>query len=323
MVGRLLLIFLLTVLPVDGVLALSCDTDDEATCRATNGCEWKSELAPGRQCKKCDANSYCENGVSTLCSSATNGNFLNSETGAASVMFCYKTVTCDDNDSNVSGCKYYKGYLENNSNKVDCITEADAHMEGDACYMNNRNCSKMTSTACPSTGATGDATYNSDTQKWTVSDCTCTQNNAQLNDKHCIATKRYTASGTVSSVATPISYTLSNYYCTGCVDGYYVHPENGFMINTNCNADLVSGNNVVCQCDEVPTGYYKKCNSWNYPISNQFLCQPAACPAGKTTNGPGATVLTDCHFTSNTKFCDAGGCFTLGDISEIAPDDWQ
>lgn len=85
MVGRLLLIFILAVLPVYGVLALNCNTDDETTCKTTAGCQWNPELLE-TPCKKCDADSFCENGQPNPCPT----NFPNSDTGAASSGECYK-----------------------------------------------------------------------------------------------------------------------------------------------------------------------------------------------------------------------------------------
>lgn len=226
------------------------------------------------------------------------------------------------NSGPYNNCRYY--YRNKDSLVVTCGGNLLAHMEGDICYMNTRLCSKMTwnANSC-SESPTGNATYSSSDKKWDISDCKCTETNATFNEKHCIASKTYSPTvQNVQSVATQISCTLFSYYCTGCIGGHYVKPENVAAQPPYCQ-----GSTNPCSCSPVAQGYYmSECvwNSENFQTCDEREIQK--CPAGQTTDGPGSAEPEACHFTSETKFCDAGGCFTLGDIQDryyIAPSEWK
>lgn len=55
-----------------------------------------------------------------------------------------------------------------------------------------------------------------------------------------------------------------------------------------------------------PKGYY--CEAEN------CFKNKKPCPAGHTTDGTGATKISDCKITTDTEFCDINGCFTLNDL---------
>jgi hypothetical protein len=325
MAGKIFLFSILLVSVSTTVFAAPNCNVGETECKATPGCLWDSGQLGGT-CKTCDVpNNYCEGGTAKPCPS----DFSESDIGAESVLFCYKEINCDNNGTS-QNCKYYKGYYENNLNKVDCSGDGDAHIEGNnllngICYTNTRKCENFSSTGCTGTPIEN-ATYSPEPgmQKWNVGACKCTET-GNYSAKNCTATKTYTASGTIPTVATGITYTMSTYYCTGCIAGHYVAPEN-MVSQQGCS--YLNSSPTVCSCTQVNQGYYMSQCTWNYPLNGQptGCVTPQKCPAGQTTNGPGATSVNECQYTAATKFCDDGGCFNLGDIQNtynIAPGDWR
>ena len=73
----------------------------------------------------------------------------------------------------------------------------------------------------------------------------------------------------------------------------------------------------ACKCERVPKGYYRNNGSiWGsqYGVTEGTSDgTKTPCPASKTTTGDGAGAdAISCIYTAQSKFCDTGGCFTLG-----------
>lgn len=58
----------------------------------------------------------------------------------------------------------------------------------------------------------------------------------------------------------------------------------------------------------------KKCPKGYYCEAENCFVNQKPCPAGHTTDGTGATKISDCKITTDTEFCDINGCFTLNDL---------
>ncbi len=317
------LLFILLLIPLNGYADNPCQDLSNEGCSATAGCYFENV------CTQCTKSHYCPAGELNRkkCSDLGDGTFTLSDIGATEEEDCYKMLGCDNNGTLVNNCKYYYREYQSGIPAVYCGGDDDpnAHIEDNSCYMNERDCSAFDTNSCTGT-KTGKATYlpEPDMQKWSVQNCKCKEQNVNDTTKHCIATKNYTASGTVANVGGTINYTLSNYYCTGCIGGHYVTPDD---ITPQQYCQAPSGNIKVCKCTPVNQGYYMSSCSFGYPLSSQpsSCVTPTPCPAGQTTDGTGATSLTECHFTGETQFCDAGGCFTLDEIQGtyyINPSEW-
>ena len=113
---------------------------DQATCTATAGCYY------GNECLPCEQGDYCPSGEADPkpCSGVGDASFTESEQGAGSANECYKSQSCNNNDSNVDDCKHYYGDLQSGAVYCPNATTANAHLEGNLCYYNNRNCSLFT-----------------------------------------------------------------------------------------------------------------------------------------------------------------------------------
>ena len=194
----------------------------------------------------------------------------------------------------------------------------------------------------------GDATW--DGNKWIVSGCYAERNandiivkygnsNAEQN-AYCsgvILSKQENSNNPVNDANVAIYYNYGNYYlCTECNAGYVV-ANNAYATDSNTHlACYTTGSSYddnngvyVCKCDPVDRGYYLSspvqiCNysdSQSYSSCKKTLEQLQAltpvkqpCGPGQTTNG-GAASAADCHYTTQTRFCDAHGCFYLSDLS--------
>lgn len=117
------------------------------------------------------------------------------------------------------------------------------------------------------------------------------------------------------------------YLCYGCPDGYYVSAndlQTGRSQEDNlkykkCVESLESfslgaASSIVCNCTIAPRGYYTDDDAYgtcefNYPFQfgNEIICAAYKCPVGKTTDNPGATAASACHYTNDTQFCDNNG----------------
>lgn len=310
---RMFLLFILLMSPIMAS-AVTCSSFNNApeTCGNTAGCHYDSETI---KCKKCAEDHYCpgNNNAQPHCNTAGNGTFDNSDEGAESPAECYKTITCKKaDDSNDNQCRHYN----NTTDPYRCGDNHDisAHMEGTQCYYNTRNCDKFgTPSGCNGGTVTGQALWATEDEEWYINGniyyCQCEQGNVEYPTASCTATvvKRPT-SGNPTSANASITYgNVSSYYCTQCPPGYYVHIENGFLPTTNC-----TGGNTVCVCDIANPGHYSTgCGPFSNNITNHAFCPYQDCPFGQTSP-EGATAITDCNYASQTQFCDAKGCFTLG-----------
>lgn len=279
----------------------------QTTCENTAGCHWVNKCLP------CQEDHYCpgNNNAQILCSSIGTG-FNWSDEGSENEQECYKSIDCQDATGTSQTCRHYNTI--NNPYRCGTGYEIPAHMEGTQCYYNTRNCDKFgTPSGCNGGTVTGQALWATGDEEWYINGniyyCQCEQGNVEYPTASCTATvvKRPT-SGNPTSANASITYgNVSSYYCTQCPPGYYVHIENGFLPTTNC-----TGGNTVCVCDIANPGHYSTgCGPFSNNITNHAFCPYQDCPFGQTSP-EGATAITDCNYASQTQFCDAKGCFTLG-----------
>lgn len=139
----------------------------------------------------------------------------------------------------------------------------------------------------------------------------------------------------------PGSTSSRGYLCYGCPDGYYISEDDLQVMQGsgqdqedlkyrecvrpwNYNQDHVYYNqDPVCNCTIAPKGYYTDSDTYgpcefNYPFQfgNDRICLANKCPAGKTTDNPGATAASACHYTNDTQLCDNNGanCVSLSTL---------
>ncbi len=201
-------------------------------------------------------------------------------------------------------------------------------------YLNNIGAS-IEQTNCANENISGNANWVSQDDEnntlgfeyWDVSACKCRFNN-QLNNSehiHCYGNGSYPIMenapiSIVHSVGEHIIFNpeahSSDFVCTKCQDGAYYVPGN------DDNVVIVTG------CEPVPSyGFWRKpkhngyCNdetnngtTWTYPLDGN-PCPLKPCPAGKTTTEYGPIGSGSCHYTDQTKFCDANGCFNINDAA--------
>ena len=322
---RMFLLFILLFIPIPTLANTPLTTCSEhnqypESCNSTAGCQYKANF---NYCGQCAPGSYCPgDGTTPECPE----HFTNSELGATSPEECFAEIETNNGkcywvDANENPYNYCGRFYPDNAPKCwdDDTSSYDTsfHNEGDKCYYNNRSCNAFTPSGCDTPSEiVGNAFW--ETDHWELSACKCVQTSVNYEDAHCIAHMEKTPNpSTQQSANATVSYSnVSWYYCTGCPAGGYVNPDTDFQTNSKCFASD-SSILVVCQCTNVERGYYGAgVNNIEYPISNTSAYSQSpyrnACPAGKTTNGPGATSANACEYTNQTKFCDAKGCFTLG-----------
>lgn len=232
------------------------------------------------------------------------------------------------------------------------VTDTDSdgngyHMEGAQCYKNERKCRLFSSNCLVSSeshqvetddsqqgnvqwGAYIDPNNNETKHKWKYDDtsnCKC-KIAGDLTEKSCNGTK-YNPIRSMSNTETvnaSISYLNPNspddstvwahYTCTGCLAGYYANGDTNNSFN----------------CVPAPQGYYSTgCGTVWINVDNPTgsgtrdctlysgILKP--CYAGMTSNS-GADSVQDCHYTSQTQFCDAWGCASYSDLVGSNADDW-
>ncbi|MBQ1927990.1 MAG: hypothetical protein II179_02900 [Alphaproteobacteria bacterium] len=313
--------FPIFLLPVTVYAAANCpNIHDATTCGATAGCYWNGT------CGLCPANYFCTGWNNNLrsCEEATNDNFNLSFAGSTSVEDCYKTINCKWANDSDTECRHYQ-----NGTYVCSGTNSNGiHIENGQCYIGHRDCSLFYTTGCSGT-IYGDAQWNSGI--WNVTLCECRQEEFDDTANFCHAKRNKKAySTTVTSVNDTIIYTngeLKKRWCISCLDGYYIERNNILSADGSNNECIVGeesngGQYAVCACTVAPQGTWISTCNVSYPIldPDSIQCSPTNCPAGKTTNSIGSTSINDCHYTNQTKFCDAKGCFN---ITDAANDGWD
>lgn len=324
---RMFLLFVLLLIPLPLMANTSLSVcsqynNDQNSCNHTAGCYYQSTFG----CSQCPEQNYCPSDKTDPQPCPTTPSFPESHLGATSPEECFAEIETNNGkcywvDNSENPYNYCGRFYPDNAPKCwnDDTSSYDTsfHNEGNECYYNNRNCNAFTPSGCDTPSEiVGNAFWESD--HWELSACKCVQASVNYEDAHCIAHMEKTPNpSTQQSANATVSYSnVSWYYCTGCPAGGYVKPDTDFQTNSKCFASD-SSILVVCQCTNVERGYYGAgVNDIEYPISNTSAYSQSpyrnACPAGKTTDGTGATSANACEYTNQTKFCDAKGCFTLG-----------
>ena len=315
------MLFFLLLIPIKSLANVDQEVcfaigNNETLCNSTAGCFYDPETSPNK-CKQCPETYYCppdEQEPKKNCPES----FSKSESGAESAEDCFKeqTTPCSNELGQEVDC------WEHYDSDIRCGTGHNivTHQEDNSCYYNIRVCSAFNQSGCTQ-GATNQiyGTAYWENGHWSINegsgDCHCEQTGVTKQDAGCIAsTYKIPQNSTLNSATQQIVYETSYYYCTGCPAGKYVNPNTDFAeIPSQCYADLVQGDNVVCQCSETGFGHYSTGFNITYPINGTDTYAPylANCPFGKTTDHRGATSADACNYSPDTQFCDAKGCFQL------------
>ena len=235
---------------------------------------------------------------------------------------------CNLNQASLEG-------FDDNDGNLDYTYHIEVTGDNAKCYSNTRNCNLFTtgSTAVPS--VSGTAIW--DDNKWNVDGCR--KANQQITGAHCTGVLVATNSNITDATA-DIWTNTNKHFCTKCDAGYIV--AGAGYIYQNASIDFcgsVTGTSgiptsgfpfYICNCaEQAPSGYYTDGQSicdWssenddnqckknaNYFGNYAQCCQK--CGPGQTTDlVSGATSADDCHYTTQTRFCDAHGCFYLSDL---------
>ena len=264
------------------------------------------------KCEECTSGRYCpktinSNGIAYCCPT----DYPDSANGATEIEDCYKTIKCM-HEAAQKDCKSYDGGLIDCSDGITSNSELyHFHFEDNQCYTGVWNCNKF-SNNCQIGTVTNSALWDEAKGKWNVSQCRCT---ATYDSESCIGQQDIMPSSPSWYITLngSINFDSQIYHCTECKTGYYVKGESD--INHDNNNDDCE-NKSVCKCTQIPKGKYlnETCTGFHPPINtNQDICPPSNCPAGKTTKAPGAASAEECKYSNQTKFCDAKGCFMLTD----------
>ena len=165
---------------------------------------------------------------------------------------------------------------------------------------------------------------------WDISECDCLFSGELNEDAHCYGDGTYDAIfnntyveniDTVHTIGEHIIFNpesnSSDFICTKCQEGpYYVYGNDNIVTVTECKEATTYGtwrkpkNSGYCNDDE------NSGSSWTYPL-NGNPCKLQNCGAGKTTTTLAPIGSGNCQYSSQTKFCDANGCFQIdaGDFS--------
>ena len=338
---RMLLLFVLFSIQLPIIAeAANCDTYntpslDYTGCTNELGC-----MVEAGSCIPCNSGYYCPENASNICSS-TNGacecpsGFPESTAGTTREGDCYTPCAArsDNYDSYTKDCGLtYLGY--SNGFEVSCkqngiITynqnDADYHAEQLSdntygCYFKSRPCSDFITTTC-SGNVFGSAIWQQ-SYEWKVSGCECRQEEFPDNVHFCNGKRnKMSSTSTISGVNVPINYdTQFRYWCVSCFPGYYVESNDILAAGGTNQTCIVSeeengGQYAVCKCTPAPQGTWISSCNITYPITNPDnpICYTTNCPPGKTTNGPQSISADECHYSRDTKFCDANGCFNITD----------
>ena len=311
----------------------------QTTCENTAGCHWVNKCLP------CQEDHYCpgNNNAQILCSSIGTG-FNWSDEGAESMNECYQSTPCykPNSATETEQCRHYY----NNPDITHCNgTITLAHMEGESCYANTRECKLfgIANDSCSNANeVSGNATWYRDDDVWSVSNCECGASPfTDSQTRFCSGTQsgvQPTGNNTTVAYATsPINYTggtSTGYRCKRCIpdngnNRYYASNENG----DGCVANLQSG--TVCKCETSNyRGHYRKgicctstteCQEWTN-ASN--ICVRVACDIpGTTTNDllPVSNNNSVCVYSAQTELRDSDE-FTLGTLQQrfgLDPAGWK
>ena len=322
---RVFLFFVLFLFPVMASAA-NCSNfnNNPETCGATPGCHYHDNF---QKCKKCAEDHFCTgwNNQEAECSERTDGDFPKSEEGSDSIDDCYADIGCiHKTQDNILQCKHYS----NDSFWCpDDISTYRIHIEPDGnCYTGILNCDEFPSDCNGS--PKNDIQWDYQNHQWMTSWCVCTGANYSGTNLHCTAKANKTTTQNAQYATQQISYdSVNNYWCTKCDSGYYVDAYNDLSPvseppvsgQTWCHVDEndPGGQYTVCKCTQVPKGSYldAACPTFGKIETLADICPPNNCGAGKTTNNAG-TIGNNCHYSSDTKFCDANGCFNITDASD-------
>lgn len=255
---------------------------------------------------------------------------------------------CNLNQASLEGFDY-------NDNNLEYTYHIEGTGNNAKCYSNTRNCNLFTTENTAVSNVSGLAEWklrntNNQTYEWDVVNC---KKQEEYNGNNCEGIEIESPSiscntisdchSWVQNATSDITYNNnSGYYCKSCNAGYEVNNSTDANNQTTCDTGLCSDSSsantcdrsiqtssqvYICKCGAINRGYYRDsvvdlCDNNNNNCKRSFstflglfngdVNQP--CGPGQTTNG-GATSEADCHYTTQTRFCDAHGCFYLSGLS--------
>ena len=169
------------------------------------------------------------------------------------------------------------------------------------CVSNTMPCSDLIEIGCSYGDDTdkytigGNATWNTDTNDWDYSGCTCSSTEIK-NGRGFHENCKYICDATGTC------------HWDNCVVTDIEYCNAGYCVNSAAYSD---------GCVDAPVGYYHGApNIYDTNNEANWECQP--CPLGSTTLGSGRTSINQCAMVGPetgasdvTQFCDNIGCFTL------------
>ena len=312
------------------------EIDGEEECKKYAGCTYN-----GAECIYCERGSYCPGNSETYACATVDLDYSESQAGADSSDLCYKSCTGDG--AMTCGIAKPGGHFALAGNIICLYTMDDNllsvmlpsqeyHSEGvDGCYLNTRDCSKFTTAENDGTSLL-DKEKNIGYASWNQSNGYDVTNCRHVTDDetdltNCIrktfykplnSTNLQNAQGVLRfwpNYTTDVDH-LDKYFCIECLSASY-YPLSTKPANIHkCQNPDAGESYKACQCQAIPQGYYSSTGQ-KWTIQDEVHTPPEsyhykACPAGKTTGG-GAVSADECHYSRDTKFCDANGCFNITD----------
>ena len=250
----------------------------------------------GEGCEQCEENFYCAGGEKQSCPDG----FPKSAKGAKSEKECYKECQVTDGGTAVgSGTQYNESdakckitscsenYTKVTNAPTDKATEFDGY-----CLETEKDCSKLLNAKC--------TVYKNGCQE---TDSSVSQGDVTGKAKITDATNGTYNLTTACKCKVAGRHTNGTHY----ID-YYSYSSSCFISNkytsevTKCDAGYCKqSSSSILACQQTPAGYY-------HADDGGKDCKP--CPAGQTSNA-GSSSQSDCHYTSETQFCDDNGCISF------------
>lgn len=306
-------------------------TNQPEACRNIAGCQYIDSGVTTSKCAQCPEHKYCPEGHNNITQPCPT-EYTESETGSVSIDECYKDEHCITPDSNTQTeqCRHY-----HNGDISHCATITSAHIEGESCYADTRDCELfgIAGQSCSNaTEVSESATWRPSSADWYVGNCECgaspfTDNQTRFCDGIQAGVHPTGSNTTVQNATTPINYngTSNGYHCTRCIvdtddTKYYASSANA----SGCAADLTSG--IVCKCEtSTEHGHYRTgkcctgsttCPEWG---SASDICTRVACDI------PGTTTEHVLPTSNNNSICTYGPLTEMHDsvddfkLQELGP----
>lgn len=252
------------------------------------------------RCETCDIGKYCPDGETAKDCASTG--FPKSAAGAKSAEECYKECEAKDGDTTVgTGIQYNKTDAKCEISSSSCIKNYTYVQNAPSdksntfkgyCVKTSEDCSKLLNQNCVVYAADCSNLADGQWQGTVINEAKIkTDGTYDLTQCQCQVT------GRSENGSNFIDY--YSYSTTDNCNHFVQEPGHKYTI-TSCDAGYcIFVPTDVCR--STPAGYY-------HTNDGGTDCVP--CPAGQTSKS-GSTSQSDCHYTSETQFCDKNGCISL------------